>query len=72
MLGYTAKKKQMKHAPPKKRTPMDKWYAPSITDVYAQLQIAQTMLNRIPDAELAIVKREMGIVEDMLWQFCHE
>ena len=67
---YTAKKPE--HGKPKRRRSEDVWYAPKIEDVYAQFEIAQTMLNRIPDAELAFVKREMGIVEEMLWQFCHQ
>ena len=70
MIGYASKRKP-KDRPKKPRSNMEHWYAPKITDVYAQFQIAQTMLMRIPDAELAIVKREMAIVEDMLWQFCH-
>lgn len=49
---------------------MEVWYAPSVKDVYAQLMIAKTMLDRIPDQELAVVKREMGLLEDMVWQFC--
>ena len=70
MLGFFAKKKQARAAP-KKRTTMNEWYEPTIEDVYAQLKVAQTMLARIPDADLAVVKREMGILEDMMWQFCH-
>lgn len=47
------------------------WYNPTIKDVYAQIKVAETMLIRIPDPDLAIVKREMGILEDMIWQFTH-
>ena len=48
----------------------NKWTSPTLADVYAQILVSQTMLMRIPDGELAIVKREMDILEDMLWQFC--
>ena len=47
----------------------DVWYTPTVKDVYAQLKVAETMLSRICDPNLAIVKREMYILEDMLWQF---
>ena len=53
----------------KRRTTEDVWYSPTVKDVYAQLMTAKTMLDRIPDQGLAVVKREMGILEDMLWQF---
>lgn len=52
-----------------KPAPRSKWAVPTVRDVYAQVKVAQTMLMRIPDADLAIVKREMHILEDMLWQF---
>ena len=83
VMGCTRRKKRGKRsAPPasghlptavgrqvEPRT-MEVWYAPSVKDVYAQLMIAKTMLDRIPDQELAPVKREMGLLEDMVWQFC--
>ena len=47
----------------------DTWYRPTIRDAYAQLTVAKTMLDRIPNEKLAIVKREMGILEDMMWRF---
>ena len=47
----------------------DVWYTPTVKDVYAQLKVAETMLSRICDPNLAIVKREMYLFEDMLWQF---
>ena len=50
----------------------DVWYTPTVKDVYAQLKVAETMLSRICDPNLAIVKREMYILEDMLWQFVSE
>ena len=46
----------------------DVWYTPTIRDVYAQLKVAEQMLSRIPDQELATVKREMYLLEDMMWQ----
>ena len=50
----------------------DVWYTPTVKDVYAQLKVAETMLSRICDPNLAIVKREMYILEDMMWQFVSE
>ena len=47
----------------------DVWTQPTVADVYAQLKVAETMLSRICDPNLAIVKREMYILEDMMWQF---
>lgn len=70
MLGNTTRKKKTggrrRCAP---RRTEDTWYRPEVKDVYAQVLVAKTMLDRIPDQDLAIVKREMGILEDMLWQF---
>ena len=54
------------------RKVFDVWYTPTVKDVYAQLKVAETMLSRICDPNLAIVKREMYILEDMLWQFASE
>ena len=47
----------------------DTWYRPTIKDVYAQLKVAETMLSRIDDPALAIVKRAMYSLEDTMWQF---
>lgn len=47
----------------------DVWYTPTVKDVYAQLKVAEQMLSRIVDPELAVVKREMYLLEDMVWQF---
>lgn len=51
------------------RKVFDVWYTPTIRDVYAQLKVAEQMLSRIPDQELAVVKREMYLLEDMMYQF---
>ena len=56
----------------RQRTTEEQWYTPTPDDVYAQLKVAETMLCRIPDPNLASVKRSMGILEDMLWQFTQE
>lgn len=69
LLQGTKKKTGRKRGSGKKNESV--WYRPSIRDVYAQIKVAETMLNRIPDPDLAIVKREMGILEDMIWQFTH-
>ena len=53
----------------RERKVYDVWYTPTVRDVYAQLKVAEQMLSRIPDIELATVKREMGLLEDMMWQF---
>ena len=47
----------------------DVWTQPTVADVYAQLKVAAQMLSRIEDPNLAVVKREMYLLEDMLWQF---
>lgn len=44
------------------------WYTPTLADVYAQVKVAETMLSRTTDPNLAVVKREMYILEDMMWQ----
>ena len=54
-----------------RRNMVEAWTVPTIADVYAQVLVAQTMLMRIPDIELAPVKHEMGVLEDLVWQFCH-
>jgi hypothetical protein len=54
------------------RKVFDVWYTPTVKDVYAQLKVAETMLSRCTDPALAIVKREMYILEDMLWQFSED
>ena len=54
---------------PVKRKAEERWYRPKVADVYAQFLVAKNMLDSINDPELALVKREMGIVEDLLWQF---
>ena len=56
----------------RERTTEESWYTPTVDDVYAQLKVAETMLCRIPDQNLATIKRSMGILEDMLWQFTAE
>jgi len=76
MMGSTAKKRRGR--PKKRDVPMrhgrerkvyDVWYTPTVADVYAQLKVAEQMLSRIEDPNLAVVKREMYLLEDMLWQF---
>ena len=47
----------------------DVWTQPTVADVYAQLKVAAQMLSRIDNPNLAVVKREMYLLEDMLWQF---
>ena len=83
LMGTTRKRKRRKpHPSAAKRLPpsppgegvgerkvFDVWYTPTIRDVYAQLKVAEQMLSRIPDQELAVVKREMYLLEDMMYQF---
>lgn len=40
------------------------WYKPTLTDVYAQLTVARSMLDRVKGAEM--VKREMYILDEMI------
>jgi hypothetical protein len=47
----------------------DVWTQPTVADVYAQLKVTAQMLSRIDNPNLAVVKREMYLLEDMLWQF---
>ena len=54
----------------RERKVYDVWTTPTIEDVYAQVKVAEQMLSRIPDEELAVVRREMGLLEDLVWQFC--
>ena len=74
MTGCAAKKKRRSGAHPSAsqagdRRVYDVWTQPTVADVYAQLKVAETMLSRICDPNLAVVKREMYLLEDMLWQF---
>lgn len=63
------KEKQRDKASPRKRSRMSEWYQPSVYDVYAAVCEAKTLLDRIPDAELASAKCQMNTLEDTLWQF---
>jgi len=47
----------------------DVWYTPTIKDVYAQFKVAEQMLSRVNDPNLAYVKRKVYEVEDLIWQF---
>ena len=40
--------------------------------VYADIRDAMNRLSGIADAELAAVKRQMYVLEDMLWQIVKE
>jgi len=52
-----------------KRSRISEWYQPNVSDVYAAVCEAKTLLDRIPDIELAGTKRQMNALEDTLWQF---
>lgn len=74
MTGCAAKKKRRRGSHPSAlqagdRRVYDVWYTPTVADVYAQLKVAAQMLSRIDNPNLAVVKREMYLLEDMLWQF---
>lgn len=74
MTGCAARKKRRRVAHPSAsqagdRRVYDVWTQPTVADVYAQLKVAAQMLSRIEDPNLSVVKREMYILEDMLWQF---
>lgn len=62
----TSHKQAMTNA--RQRPKDQKWYQPTIRDVYAQVLEAKSMLDRIPDMQLAAAKREMYILEDILYQ----
>ena len=74
MTGCAARKKRRRVDHPSAsqagdRRVYDVWTQPTVADVYAQLKVAAQMLSRIEDPNLAVVKREMYLLEDMLWQF---
>ena len=79
MTGCAARKKRRRGtmggrpvsyaSQPWDRKVYDVWMQPTVADVYAQLKVAAQMLSRIDNPNLAVVKREMYLLEDMLWQF---
>ena len=65
----TRKEQRMDKLTIEKRSRVSEWYQPTVADVYTALCVAKTLLDRIPNAELAIAKRQMNTLEDTLWQF---
>mgnify|MGYP006958167860 FL=1 len=43
------------------------WCNPTIRDVYAQVLVAKDMLDRISDPKLNNIKKEIDILEKMIW-----
>ena len=73
MTAGRGRPKEKRRAPVRRRRkPEDAWYRPNVRDVYAQVMVAKNMLDRINDVDLAVVKREMNLLEDLLWQFATE
>ena len=56
----------------RKHSGSERWNTPKIGDVYAQFLIARAMLMRITDPRIAIVKREMNLIENLIVQFMEE
>lgn len=76
LRGTTSSVTARRAAPPsppgeglESRKVFDVWYTPTIKDVYAQLKVAEQMLSRCTDPALAIVRRKMYDLEDIMWQF---
>lgn len=42
--------------------------ATDLNEVYALIRDAMNRMSQIPDSELASAKRQMYVIEDMLWQ----
>lgn len=42
--------------------------ATDLNEVYALIRDAMNRMSQIPDSELASAKRQMYVLEDMLWQ----
>ena len=45
------------------------WARPTVADVYAQVLQAEAMMERVPDDGLAIVRREIGLLAEMMGQY---
>ena len=45
------------------------WARPTVADVYAQALQAEAMMERVPDDGLAVVRREIGLLAEMMGQY---
>ena len=45
------------------------WARPTVSDVYAQVLQAEAMMERVPDEGLAVVRREIGLLAEMMGQY---
>lgn len=45
------------------------WVRPTVADVYAQVLQAEAMMERVPDDGLAVVRREIGLLAEMMGQY---
>lgn len=45
------------------------WARPTVADVYAQVLQAESMMERVPDDGLAVVRREIGLLAEMMGQY---
>ena len=45
------------------------WARPTVADVYAQVLQAEAMMERVPDDGLAVVRREIGLLAEMIGQY---
>ena len=45
------------------------WARPTFADVYAQVLQAEAMMERVPDDGLAVVRREIGLLAEMMGQY---
>ena len=44
----------------------NRWTVPSLADVYAQFQVVRAMLDNMKGDKLDTLKREFGIVDEMI------
>ena len=45
------------------------WARPTVADVYAQVLQTEAMMERVPDDGLAVVRREIGLLAEMMGQY---
>ena len=45
------------------------WARPTVADVYVQVLQAEAMMERVPDDGLAVVRREIGLLAEMMGQY---
>lgn len=70
-MMFWQKKKAKKSAKKRESRPVKRQYETSwraVNELYSMCRTLQEMLSKFPDRDLAEVKAEMYVVEDLLWQ----